>query len=559
MQRWNIQTEVTAETGSDIGSNLIITRFADAGNAPKATVRINRNDGLVSLLTNTMSVFRDPTTAMEVTTKQYVDANDAMDLPLTGGTLSGGLSFGSATAGNANDLSRHIALYGANFGFCITSSRINYIVPATNFHAFRSGNADRVIITDGGITMSAGTAVILNADPTANLHAVTKQYVDTNNARYLQLTGGTITGGLTVKGNTFLELGTTYGTATGSGNSSRLIMNAAMGTGPGFAFKIANVTRWNIILNNGAESGNDAGGDICFYAYHDDGSFIGTPLNIRRSDGYTQFSSTIKVGRDPTIALEVTTKQYVDTNNAKYLLLTGGTLTNFLTLNAAPTSNLHAATKQYVDDLIVAGQSGVATFNGRNGAVTLIKGDVDSAGGPYMPSSGGAFSGGISFGAVAVTGTDLSKHIQLHANGFGLNITSGALNLISNSNVIVAISSSGLAMTSGKMLTLTADPTSALHAATKQYVDTKQPLGGPYLPLTSGTLTGGLAFQTPIASAVDDLSKQLSFAVGYGFSITAGRLNLVSAGTIGFYVGGADRSHFLCRTNRFNRADFSSR
>ena len=354
----------------------------------------------------------DPTANLHAVTKQYVDANDAMDLPLTGGTLSGGLSFGSAIAGSGNDLSRHIALYSSIFGFSVTGSRINYVVPGTNFHAFRSGNVDRLLISDGGITMSAGTAVTLAADPTANLHATTKQYVDTNNAKYLLLTGGTVTGNLVVKNFTFFEMGTTYGTATASGNSSRVIMNAAMGTGPGFAFKIANVTRWNVILNNGAESGNDAGGDICFYAYHDDGSFIGTPINIRRSDGYTQFSSTIKVGRDPTIAMEVATKQYVDTNNAKYLLLTGGTLTNFLTLNAAPTSNLHAATKQYVDDLIVAGQSGVATFNGRNGAVTLIKGDVDSAGGPYMPSSGGAFTGGINFGNIlGANNYDTTKHV----------------------------------------------------------------------------------------------------------------------------------------------------
>lgn len=37
------------------------------------------------------------------------------------------------------------------------------------------------------------------------------------------------------------------------------------------------------------------------------------------------------------------------TGDGRYLLLSGGTLTNFLTLNADPTNPLHAATKQYVD------------------------------------------------------------------------------------------------------------------------------------------------------------------------------------------------------------------
>ena len=41
-------------------------------------------------------------------------------------------------------------------------------------------------------------------------------------------------------------------------------------------------------------------------------------------------------------------------------------------------------------------------------------------------------------------------------------------------------------------LTLNADPTAALHAATKQYVDAKVAAGGPYLPLSGGVLTGAL-------------------------------------------------------------------
>lgn len=40
------------------------------------------------------------------------------------------------------------------------------------------------------------------------------------------------------------------------------------------------------------------------------------------------------------------------------LPLSGGTLTGFLTLHAAPTDNLHAATKKYVDDTVVATGSG---------------------------------------------------------------------------------------------------------------------------------------------------------------------------------------------------------
>ena len=61
----------------------------------------------------------------------------------------------------------------------------------------------------------------------------------------------------------------------------------------------------------------------------------------------------------------VATTSYVRSyTSSNYLPLTGGTLSNFLTLHADPTSNMHAATKKYVDDalLTVAGSSGGNTL-----------------------------------------------------------------------------------------------------------------------------------------------------------------------------------------------------
>lgn len=57
------------------------------------------------------------------------------------------------------------------------------------------------------------------------------------------------------------------------------------------------------------------------------------------------------VGR-PTEDRQVANKIYVDEAVAGYLPLSGGTLTGPLTLNGDPTSNNHAATKNYVDDEI---------------------------------------------------------------------------------------------------------------------------------------------------------------------------------------------------------------
>jgi len=50
-----------------------------------------------------------------------------------------------------------------------------------------------------------------------------------------------------------------------------------------------------------------------------------------------------------TEATQFTSKKYVDDADALRLPLSGGTLTGALTLSGPPTTNLHAASKQYVD------------------------------------------------------------------------------------------------------------------------------------------------------------------------------------------------------------------
>ena len=57
----------------------------------------------------------------------------------------------------------------------------------------------------------------------------------------------------------------------------------------------------------------------------------------------------------PTSDLQAATKKYVDDNSGKgALMLSGGTMTGPLTLSGAPTADLMAATKKYVDDSSVA-------------------------------------------------------------------------------------------------------------------------------------------------------------------------------------------------------------
>lgn len=91
-----------------------------------------------------------------------------------------------------------------------------------------------------------------------------------------------------------------------------------------------------------------------------------------------------------------------------YLPLTGGTLTGLLTLSGAPTSNLHAATKLYVDTadalkaplaspaftgIPLAPTPAVSDNSTALATTAFVKGQGYVTGGPYLPLTGGTVTG----------------------------------------------------------------------------------------------------------------------------------------------------------------------
>ena len=96
----------------------------------------------------------------------------------------------------------------------------------------------------------------------------------------------------------------------------------------------------------------------------------------------------------PTANLHASTKKYVDDKTGTNLPKAGGTMTGKITLDGAPTANLHAATKKYVDDN--AGSGGTTVEANPDGAAAggdLTK--IDIAGTIYdIPAGGGGGSGG---------------------------------------------------------------------------------------------------------------------------------------------------------------------
>lgn len=353
-------------------------------------------------------------------------------LPLSGGTMTGGISFGSAINSPPSSVARHLTLYApAGYGIGVSSGRQNYVAGGGGTHAFMVSTADIMTVATAGATMASGKTLTLAADPALALEAATKQYVDNRDALYVPLAGGTMTGILTL-----------------SGAPSQPLHAATK-------------------------------------AYAD--------LKLALTGG--TLSGALTLVADPAVALGAATKQYVDAVRTlvtgSYLPLSGGTMTGSLFLAGDPASPTGAATKQYVDAL-------------RSFAAAT-----------YLPLAGGTMTGGISFGAVLDTGSaSTARHLTLHTSGYGIGITSGRMNYVVTggshvfyvSGDIVTIAAAGMTMAATKTLTLAQDPTLALHAATKQYVDG---ISGEYLPLAGGTLTGPLWLAAdPIVDPLQATTKE---------------------------------------------------
>jgi hypothetical protein len=97
--RWNINVNSTAEAGANVGSDLDIVAFSDAGTAlaPNPLIRLTRSTGGIAL----------------------------------GGmvTATGGVSLGNVSAASVTDLSKHLAIASTTFGINQTASRLNIVVP----------------------------------------------------------------------------------------------------------------------------------------------------------------------------------------------------------------------------------------------------------------------------------------------------------------------------------------------------------------------------------------------------------------------------------------------
>jgi len=215
--------------------------------------------------------------------------------------------------------------------------------------------------------------LILNANPTATLGAATKGYVDSVSATAaskVSLSGDTMTGPLILNANPTAALGAATKGYVDSADATKVPL--AGGTMTGSLILNANPTAalgaaTKGYVDSASISGNAATATKLASPTTINGvSFDGSaPITVADSTkvplaGGTMTGSLI-LNAAPSAVLGAATKGYVDSAAATKVNLAGDTMTGPLILNAAPSSALGAATKGYVDSASISGNAATAT------------------------------------------------------------------------------------------------------------------------------------------------------------------------------------------------------
>ena len=268
----------------------------------------------------------------------------------------------------------------------------------------------------------------------------------------LPLTGGTLTGSLTVK---------IYAIIAGTGGSpSQLFLDNDVRGQRLIAGRAAGATRWTILPGD-----QTAGEDFVVGRYSDAGGWVDNPLTISRSNGAVNFTATPWIAGSP----------------MAFLPLTGGVMGGALTLAGDPTTALMASTRQYVD----------AQISSTNTSAALT----------YVPLSQRAAASGIA----TLDATGKIPTAQLPGSSTGTLSYKGGWNASTNTPTMASGAlAGGVLQPIGNYYVVTASGTTAAIDGTTTWVagDWIASNGtiwqrvvnstSPYLPLTGGNLSGTL-------------------------------------------------------------------
>lgn len=289
----------------------------------------------------------------------------------------------------------------------------------------------------GNVAMASGKTLTVNT-PSANGHAATKKYVDDAKSALLGSSSATTTNNATI-----YDVKRAAEAAAAAASSAATAASNANNNANGRVSK-AGDTMTGLLTLSGAPT---ADLHAATKKYVDDAKT--SAINTAASDATNKANAVLGTSDDDADDVTVygaiakadaaaSAASNANDNANNRVAKSGDTMTGFLTLHAAPTSNLHAATKKYVDDA-------------KSSAISTAAGDATTKANAVLGTSSDDADANTVYGAKAAASaaaTTANNAMPKAGGTFTGNVTMG----------------------SGKTLTVNT-PSADGHAATKAYVD----------------------------------------------------------------------------------------
>ena len=376
------------------------------------------------------------------------------------------------------------------------------------------------------IPTSGGTftgAVTLSGAPTTDLHATTKKYVDDSISSAISVSDAMVFKGTVGTSGTVASISAINTSSAVKGDTYKVITTDTIPAAKSFDSAEHSVTPGDLIVYMGESK----------FIYVPSGDEDVTTVRVAGASDTINVSTTAQTGAvvlgdaatkkvststtlsgsgasDNNVPTELAVKTYVDTLENKLgtaattdatayataaqgtladnaMPKSGGTFTGAVTLSGDPTDNLHAATKKYVDDTVDAltdTKVTTVTTSGAGNAVTigsisddgttltLIKGET------FIPTSGGTFTGAVTLSGAPTTDLHAATKKYVDDTVDALEGTLGTAATTDSTDYATAAqgtkADNAMPKAGGTFtgaVTLSGDPTTNLHAATKKYVD----------------------------------------------------------------------------------------
>lgn len=471
-----------------------------------------------------------PSAGGHLTNKTYVDNLVAGKVLRSGDTMTGNLNMGANLMTNV-----------ANPAAPADAVNLQSMNTALGTFLPKAGGTMTGNLVMSGATINMGSNRITGlTNPPANpTDAASKDYVDDTLDLYLPLTGGTLSGALTVNGTLSMtgagniDMGGTnkvVNIAAGVASTDGARMDQLTGIGTFLPLTGGTVTPGNIVMTGGAEMRSNS---IQAQVPASPATLFTNSTSTLTVGGASMSTMTVNAG-----TLDIVASAAVNIGNASSApvsIKTGVSATGVVsigggnapvTINGTPVSIATSATTSTVNIATDAGHNGQVSIGGTGATqIVAIGGSTITVGGSLATNvdiaSGVTSTGNVTIGnnTGTVTASGATINVGTNTNAGTVNIANnsghtGAVSIGNTSNAAQAITVGGMTIDIGTANTSSAVniATTASHAGTVN-IGSATP-SGQVVNLRGATVNVGLAPVAAVVHIADDATHTGSVTIG---------------------------------------------